>query len=230
MGTKEKQRIRKRLHQRPPILKIRKKHFFYMLVSLILLLILYPFFSGAGAYGTVMLAILVTLIPIAGIYEASYDRRHFAIVSFLGVLLILSIWMNVVFPGSVFFYIDNVLAVVFYLYVIYIILGYILREKHITSNVLYGAISTYLLIGVMWSSLYNILHNISPGSFLNATGFTDFLYYSFVTLTTLGYGDITPVTTHAQSLAILEAISGVIFIAVIIAHLIGLYIVQETRR
>ena len=98
-----------------------------------------------------------------------------------------------------------------------------------TPDVLYGAISVYLMIGLTWSVAYLLLENLYPGSFYidaahNPDGYlnlSDLLYYSYVTLTTLGYGDITLVTSQARSLAFLEAVCGVLYVAVLVARLVG---------
>ena len=87
----------------------------------------------------------------------------------------------------------------------------------------------YMFIGSLWFHIFVILETLQPGSFspphdLLCENPTVFIYYSFVTLTTLGYGDITPLTTQAGSLAISEAIIGQIYMAVLITRLVGLQI------
>jgi hypothetical protein len=102
-------------------------------------------------------------------------------------------------------------------------------------NRIAGAISIYMLIGLIWSCLYFFVSLIEPQAFnglpdlstddvrnVNAA-FMDLLYYSYVSLSTLGYGDITPVSRAAQSLAYLEAICGVMYVAVLVAALVGSY-------
>lgn len=121
-------------------------------------------------------------------------------------------------------------------FAIYVIMTAVMRPGHVTMDKIYGAICVYLLLGILWGSLYNIVELAEPGSFK----FTDpgarveavrqqeyreleaeLNYYSFVTLTTLGYGDVTPVTDRARGLAWLEAVFGQLFIAITIARLVG---------
>jgi uncharacterized membrane protein len=109
-------------------------------------------------------------------------------------------------------------------------------------NRIAGAISVYMLIGLIWTSLYFALSLIDPQSFagitalsdyqknLTSTAYLDLLYFSYVTLSTLGYGDITPVSRAAQSLAYLESICGVMFIAVLVAAMVGSYGNQPTDQ
>ena len=100
---------------------------------------------------------------------------------------------------------------------------------------IYGAIVVYILIGLMWAFLYHLTEIIHPQSFSFAAELVTDLkkslfYFSFITLTTLGYGDLTPVSSPAKSLAMLEAIVGQMFIAVLIARLVGMHISQSILK
>jgi hypothetical protein len=98
--------------------------------------------------------------------------------------------------------------------------------RHAVGDRLFGAIVLYLLLGLMWGVLYSALEAHSPDAFSGHPGtagtLTDWVYFSFVTLTTVGYGDITPVATSARSLAMLEALTGQLYPAIIIARLVSL--------
>lgn len=100
----------------------------------------------------------------------------------------------------------------------------------ISLNRIVGAICVYLLLGVIWSIAYSIVEFSQPGSFKGLTELlsplwsTDWIYFSFVTITTLGYGDITPLTQTARSLSFAEAIVGQFYIAVLVAGLVSAYI------
>ena len=100
----------------------------------------------------------------------------------------------------------------------------------INPNRIVGAVCVYLLLGVIWSIAYSVLEYMQPGSFKGLTELVspasdlDWIYFSFVTITTLGYGDITPLTQAARSLAVAEAIVGQFYIAVLVAGLVSAYI------
>lgn len=102
----------------------------------------------------------------------------------------------------------------------------VFASGHAISDRVFGAIVLYLLLGLIWGVMYAELDAHSPDAFaghLGATdGLTDWIYFSFVTLTTVGYGDITPVATSARSLAMLEALTGQLYPAIIIARLVSL--------
>jgi len=95
----------------------------------------------------------------------------------------------------------------------------------VSLDEIYGAVSAYILIGFVWGMGYGLLELLHPGSLRSENGPVgpgDFMYFSFVTLMTVGYGDMSPVHPIARSLAIIEAMLGVVFMAVLIGRLVGL--------
>ena len=116
----------------------------------------------------------------------------------------------------------------------YDMLCYALRSSSVNSEHIYGALSAYLLAGLFWGALYWVLEHCLAGSIASpaATGeFTPFhaVYFSFVTLATLGYGDIVPKSDLARGLVIVEALAGQLYLAVTISRLISLYIRSATK-
>lgn len=119
------------------------------------------------------------------------------------------------------------------------ILGDVVRAERVTAEKISGALSVYLLMGFVWAFAFTVLEVLQPGSFHWSGGaaaphgrdaFGDLFYFSFVTLATLGYGDITPVAEGARSLATLEAVGGQLYLAVLVARLVGLQITHEESR
>jgi voltage-gated potassium channel Kch len=105
----------------------------------------------------------------------------------------------------------------------------------VDTDHLMAALSAYLLVGVFWGAIYVAVEEGIPGSLLAAGSrfphgmdLSDGIYFSFVTLATLGYGDITPVTPIARGLAVFEAVVGQFYLAVLVARLVGLRTVAET--
>ena len=107
----------------------------------------------------------------------------------------------------------------------------ILSRKTVTSDTIKGGISIYFLIGLLWGIFYDIASRIKPDSFGTLENRTiDLFYYSYTTLTTLGYGDITPTGDGVKLLAICEAFVGQVYLAIFIAQLVGLSIAQKLLK
>src|SRR5262249_1260599 len=119
----------------------------------------------------------------------------------------------------------------------------VLRAKTVTGDIVCGALCVYLLIGLIWAFLFLLLESVHPGSFRLEEGLTTatdltsarsahiaiFMYFSFITLSTVGYGEILPLTPPAHGLAALEGIIGQFYMAVLVARFVGLYIVHSQR-
>ena len=122
-----------------------------------------------------------------------------------------------------------------------LVLSYVLRSGKVTRDRIAAALCVYLLLGFIWAQAYILMEAVQPGSFTSNSEPTvtetrtasinfDAYYYSFVTLTTLGYGDITPVHHVARAFAVLEAVIGPLYLAILIARLVGLHIAQQDKK
>jgi Ion channel len=104
------------------------------------------------------------------------------------------------------------------------ILGRVLRHEHVTMQTLYGAVCAYFLIGLIFSSLYGAMNDFADAPiFGEPVGRSVFSYFSFTTLTTVGFGDYTAVTDLGRRVAVMEAVIGQVFIATTLARLVSLY-------
>lgn len=181
------------------------------------------------------------LILLSGIYEISEKKAVFVISLFVALTGFGSRVLNYFLMSASLQLLGFFLYLVFFLLMTVVILTHITKNKKVTAETIYGAICVYLLFGIVWTEMYSIIEMINPGSFLSGgknvielagafqsrPGFNNLLYYSFVTITTLGYGDITPASPHAKALSALEAVVGQLYIAVMIARLVGLHIVHS---
>jgi voltage-gated potassium channel len=123
------------------------------------------------------------------------------------------------------------LGVIFFAFAVGTLLSYVLRDEKVTGDKIYGAICVYLFIGLIWGLLFSLLEGLQPGSFSGQTPTpriepdpSVLIYYSFITLSTVGYGDIVPISPPARSFAYLEGIIGQFYLAVLVARLVGLHI------
>ncbi|MEJ2057789.1 MAG: ion channel [Desulfofustis sp.] len=113
-----------------------------------------------------------------------------------------------------------------------------IKAQEVSLQLIFGTLCLYLIIGLLWGSLYSLLYTIDPESFSGVlldnsdSGglLTTFNYFSIVTLTTLGYGDITPQTPAASSLCQIEAITGQFFTAVLVAWLVGTHVSSRVNN
>jgi hypothetical protein len=193
------------------------------------LLILAPIFRGFVGIRILMNA-FITAILISGV------KKHIPIIAALLALpMVTSIWSNyfVKIPSLVL--VGDCFGIAFIAFLVAVILSFIFGEQEVTSNVIYGAIVVYLLIAIMWAFVFSVLESINPGSFAISEGQIEvgrplFIYYSFITITTLGYGDITPITATANSFSFLEAVTGQIYLVVLVARLVGMHIAQSMDR
>jgi hypothetical protein len=204
---------------------LRKKgighRFLYLLISLILLIVLEPQVASSGAGS----GLLLTLVLVSGIYAMSDDRRQLIVSIILAVPVLIAGWAFLVFVSPTFEIGKIVFAIAFYTFLTTRILSYVIRTERVTRETIFGAICVYLLIGITWATGYLFLQATNPGAFFINPDMQDqnavFLYYSFVTLTTTGFGDIVPLTATARTLSMFETVTGVLFTAVLVARLVG---------
>ncbi len=205
--------------------------FLWLLVSLVLLLFLSPFFRGDG-FGGVILRILFTLVLFSAVYVASARRSYLVIAACFAVPWVMLSWSRMAWGGTVFWNAADISADLLLIGLNVFTLGVVLvrtvKAEAVDLDVLCGAISVYLLLGVTWAVCYRVIETLAPGSFALiepdiAADWSQLLYFSLTSLTTLGYGDITPLSPVARVWSTLEAVTGVLYIAILIARLVSLY-------
>ena len=109
-----------------------------------------------------------------------------------------------------------------------LILRHVLRRHRITTDVIFGALTVYVFLGINFAVLYDIIAGLDAQAFSAAEGApTSLFYFSYMTLTTVGYGDITPVSDLARALTVVEALAGQILLIVFVARLVGMQIAQR---
>lgn len=209
---------------------MRERRFGYLLVALILLVVLYPFHNDTPtAY--VGFAALNSAVLGAAAFAASQTRRTLLMILALSAPVIVLEWMHA-FNRMPLLGNSRYLAMsLFYAYTIYRVLREVLRPGPVTRDKISGAVAAYMLAAIGWAGLYGLADSLVPGSFSVAgqsdighpLEVRDLIFFSFTTLTTTGYGDITPIGRHAQSLSILEQMAGTFYVAILIARLAGLY-------
>lgn len=208
--------------------KLASGRFTWLWRALIVLLISYPYFPD-NALGSLAGGLMSLSILVAALRAAHRQRRMF----FVG--LALAIVVMTIDIGSYVWNRAHVLVElsfsVFYAWATVAIILEVFRDEVVTFDTVRGAAAAYVLIGLAFGSLYDFVETVQPSSFQfnidvpgeAEIGWRRLVFYSFMTLTTIGYGDVTPITTQAQSLAIIEGVIGVLFVAVFIGRTLGLF-------
>ncbi|MGB6222484.1 potassium channel family protein [Haloferula sp.] len=212
-----------------------KNGFRNLLFCLFLYLVVGPFFDQAPyADFIVSSALSLTLISAIGAMAESRKRIEFASIV-LGIALIL-LWLKTLGIISDKGNFASVAIAGFLLILIFSFGHRLLKVRKVTGNVICSALCLYILVGLLWGSLYAIIDSLIPGSFagvlINESNTFHqnsryFQYFSFMTLSTVGYGDITPRSMGATVLCQTEAILGQIIIVVLVARLVGIQVAQQ---
>ncbi len=202
--------------------------FAILLAVLLAIITAYPFFSE-----NLWVQILVITVGFLTILSALWAVNNSMTVLISCIALAIPTFalnvVNSLRPDDVFAFYAVPLAFAFYLIINLSLLNSVVKTRVMTLDILCGAVAVYLLIGINWALVYTYIDLLNPEAFKSSMqmlepdkAFThDFVYFSFVTLATLGYGDIVPVSTTARTFAMLEAIVGALYIAVIIGKIVS---------
>jgi len=196
------------------------------LFSLIVIIFVYPFLDESPSEK--LIASALVLFTLAGGVSAMFSHRHafwIALVLVAGSVIVEI--LPYVFHEDFFKSITYLRSFVIYGFFAVLLFYYLLKVKHLSTVEIGNAISIYLLVGLSFAYLYCFIIQFYPDAFcfsgnLERTSQPDLIYYSFVTLTTTGYGDIFPTMKISRLLANVESIFGVFFIAVIIGRMVGI--------
>ena len=211
--------------------RIRKRRFVYLAKSLLLLIIAYPYVQGDMG-GQILLSLFTTIVMIMSVIAVGDKRSHTIIALVLAApwfLLLLLKFPLIPIDTSSLVKDEIVFAFLLFAYTTYRIFVHIIKSREVTTEILSASICVYILIGLTWATLYYIVESLYPGSFVDTDGRAlqdgpDFLFFSYVTLTTVGYGNIEAITNQARSLASLEAMTGQLYLTIMVARLVGLHI------
>jgi hypothetical protein len=205
-----------------------------LLAAQILLSVISPLFSSS-VYARPAIDLGITVVFLTAIYVISRSRKHFIIGMILMTPTLILIWGVKFYRAEALEFISMIGSVFFFCYIAWLILADIFRVKMVTLDIIAAGISVYLFFGNIFGFIYAIIGRVDPNAFTipattasylgdNLGDVSSAMYFSFVTLTTLGYGDITPINDFARSLAFLEAAMGQIYLTVLIASLVGVHI------
>lgn len=204
-----------------------KNRCFFLFLALIILLIAVPFLSetthGRLIIGVINITMLMTAIAAVG-------RSRFSLL-FAFILAVPTLAFQVLALQSSdaeYFVLSWSCNAIFYALTLARLLIYVLHRDAMTGDKLYGAVAAYMLVAILWAFLYGVLQYFYPGAYAvggtpKALNMGELIYFSFTALSTAGFGDITPLLIESRFLTILEMVTGVMYVAILIARLTGVY-------
>lgn len=188
--------------------------------------------------GVPLLRILLTAIIFSAVYIVTRSPKLFRAVLILVIPVLIANW--IVSPGEYprlsALATGAVLAVM--LAAVGVMFKHIITARRISQDIIFGSVAIYLLAGVLWALTYDLVNQIMPGTVIKTVGematvqdraaaFPEFTYFSFITLTSVGYGDLTPIGAPARSFAIVEGVFGQLYTAILIGKLVGMKVAQD---
>jgi hypothetical protein len=214
-----------------------QSRFVILLAALMAVLVASPFASGTAERPGI-LDVPLAAVLLGGIFAVSGRAHVFAFGALLAVPAIALRVLSAVVLGEGAALAGAVLGASFMLYTSIVVLWFVLHDLYVTIDTIAGAACVYLLIGLVFAVAFGLLERFSLGSFTGLEAaeqpgirdFSQLIYFSYVTVTTLGYGDIVPVGRGVRALAAGEAILGQLYLAILVARLIGLHISTAARE
>jgi len=188
-------------------------------------------FSGVIGHQLVQAFSIINIV--IGIYGFKSKKMWFYSTFGITVSISIVVIIGVILELLQLYYLHLILLFCFYLWAVFLAGKQVLFTGAVDANRIVGAICIYLLMGLLWTLMYLFIAQAIPGAFNGVEqlvwydNFADVAYYSYVTLTTLGYGDISPVAPIARFLVYMEAVVGVFYMAVLVASLIGVGIAEK---
>lgn len=204
-----------------------------ILLTCLLLFIL--FFPALSIHRTLIRDIIFSAIIFFGVFSLDFEKKTRQILSVSGSITCVLIWINHFFPNQILGLLVFMSFFCFNLFVVVVMIRHVARSQNVTLPIIINSINGYLLIGVLGAVLLATseivqkhVYHLDTGAInfagSTAQGFHDYLYFSFVTMTTLGYGDISPVSSIAKSVTLIIALSGQFYLTILIAMLVGKFL------
>lgn len=219
---------------------MRRYRFGFLLASLLGMMIYAPLIEliapQISPFVTrVSLAVIFAWLTIGAAYAVSQEQRAPRVALLIGALVLISEVADMALQRHETQAISHVLSILFLSHIVIVLLRYVFTVTRVDTDTIFASLCIYLLLGILWAVVYSLLQQIQPQAFLyahvgeqpmrfGAEGASLALYFSFVTITTLGYGDIVPISEAARGLVSLQAICGQLYLAVLVAWLVGLHI------
>lgn len=206
------------------------EHLFW---SLIILFFSFAFVNENNIFGRISLTFFFLMTVLCVIETFRLRQKFLNLFRAIAVLSFVFSLLAIIFDyqdNKTLYLLGQVIDLIFISIAVLVIIKKIFSDTKVTGDTLRGGISVYLMLGIVWFQIYQIILTIIPKAFEGDLSGYQVFYFSFVTLTTVGYGDILPVHRATMIMANLEAIAGQLYPAVIIARLVSLYTVENSSK
>jgi len=213
-------------------------NFFYLFVGLLVLLLVQPVAQTWVHLGSLpVMDVPFTILLIVGVWSLRPYHQWFVPALVIVVAALVTAGLVVRAGDGTWLALHIGVVIAFCLLTITVGLRAVLAGGAITPNHLIGSMSVYLLLGVLWALLYALAHQLLPGAFhgletgtSRAAQVSELFYFSFITLTTVGYGDVAPAHPFVRTLSMLQGVTGQLYIAILVASLVGRHITTSPDR
>jgi hypothetical protein len=200
---------------------------FWLFVMLLVLISIAPLMPPT-THGRILTNAINSFVVVATVAAVGRSLLSFLIVLLLAVPTLLFHWFGMTHGVAEWLWYSGMFGALLYLVTVVYLLHYVFQPDVMTTDKLFGAAAGFLMLGVLWTFLYwlvdrSVADSFAVGGQVKLVDFYDLLYFSMTTLTTTGFGDITPLSRAARSLVVVEQIVGSLFIAILIARLAGVY-------
>ena len=206
--------------------KLRFRSDLFLLLSLLLDILLTPVLDHGDLRRLVLHALMFVPVILSTVRLSQISVRMWPVVLLMLGVVVFSVASNM-FDNRLIHGIHWGFLAAFFALTAARLFSYLQNSRSVSKTHLTTAVSIYLLLGATWAALYGVMETVHPGSFQLGGHLTDresdFLYFSLVTLSTIGYGDIVPLTAETRILAALEGVTGVLYIAITVAILVSSY-------
>lgn len=171
---------------------------------------------------------------LANVNLVRRSRRIIIIILFFAIISIFLVWIpDASEMGHIFYPYEKLIVIIFLIVIIYHIIIQILDSKKVNANVVFGVITIYILFGLIAGECNLLIYFVDNSAFsgnLDSTDPSDLRYFGYVTMTTLGYGDIAPVSQLARASAVFFSLTGQVYLAVVIALIVGKYVSHSDKK
>ena len=236
-------------HRHPLLTRIGESRFAVLLFALLSLFLTVPIMQMLESrISPVLIRLIIGIVfvalVVAAVYAVSQSRKTRRTAAILAAPTVLLEALDVMSYGQPVHIAGHAFTMLFLGFTIVIILRYVFESERVTANSIFASLCVYLLMGTLWAYTYAFLGAVLPGSFeyslaenlrespldIGGSDSISAFYFSFVTMTTLGFGDIVPVSSLAKMLSALQAVTGQLYLTVLVARLVGLHIAHSTPR